>query len=88
MDIVPAASSDHTGAARLTAARGDRRPCIVGDCPGEMRYGRRSDQEPDADGGAGTGRDDSQGWVCERSLAHFTPDEAAVNAERQRTLPP
>lgn len=62
----------------MTAARGDRRACIVGRCSGEMQYGRRSDQERHAEHGAGTARDDPRGWICSQSADHFTVGGAAA----------
>jgi hypothetical protein len=61
----------------MIAAKGDRRPCIVGGCSGEMQYGRRSDQERGAEHSAGTARDDRRGWVCSQSTEHFTVDQTA-----------
>jgi hypothetical protein len=61
----------------MIAARGDRRPCIVRSCSGEMQFGRRSDQERGAPHGGGTGRDDPQGWLCSQSPEHFAVDHTA-----------
>ena len=62
----------------MTAARGDRRPCVVGSCSGEMQYGRRSDQERRAEHEAGTARDDPRGWICSQSADHFSVESAAA----------
>ena len=59
----------------MSAARGDRRPCIVAGCSGEMQYGRRSDQERGAEDRAGTPRGDQRGWVCSRLSDHFTVED-------------
>jgi hypothetical protein len=67
----------------MTAARGDRRPCVVGGCSGEMQYGRRSDQQRGVS--AGAPRDDREGWICSQSPDHFTGDLAA--AERAAHSP-
>jgi hypothetical protein len=66
----------------MSAARGDRRPCSVLACTGEMQYRRRSDQEPDAAAARGTRRDDELGWVCSQSPEHFTLDGASAAMAR------
>ena len=73
----------------MSAAKGDRRPCVIGGCSGEMQYGRRSDQERGAADVAGTSRDDRRGWVCSQSVDHFTGDLAAAErADRSRHIRP
>jgi len=64
----------------MTAARGDRRPCRVEACPGEMQYGRRSDHEHGTAALRGSRRDDPLGWVCSETPEHFTSDSAAAIA--------
>lgn len=64
----------------MSAARGDRRPCHVKACAGEMRYGRRSDQEQGTGAIRGSRRGEQRGWVCSRSTGHFTIDGSAARA--------
>ncbi len=55
----------------MSAARGDRRPCLFEGCSGEMQYGRRSDQDGEAAHAPGAPRDEREGWLCSQSVEHF-----------------
>ena len=72
----------------MSAARGDRRPCLVEGCSGEMQYGRPSDRERGAAPSATGPRDDDQRWICEVSAAHFASDLAAERVDRSRQIRP
>jgi hypothetical protein len=51
----------------MSAARGDRKPCIRTACPGTMQFGR----EPSPRGPAMTAEDGERGWVCSEKAEHF-----------------
>jgi hypothetical protein len=72
----------------MSAARGDRRPCLVEGCPGEMQYGRPSEREQAAAPSAAGPRDDDLRWICEESAAHFASDLAAQRVDRSREVRP
>jgi hypothetical protein len=51
----------------MSAARGDRKPCIRTACPGTMQF----DREPLPNGPATRAADGERGWVCSENVDHF-----------------
>ena len=60
----------------MPAARGDRKPCTVSECPGTMQFRRKSEGGVVADrsGQAGVTPVDPMGWVCTADVEHFRLD--------------
>jgi hypothetical protein len=60
----------------MTASRGDSKPCTIADCPGTMRFARRSDNHAEI-AVARRPMDlpdpamDDKGWVCNADPNHF-----------------
>ena len=65
----------------MTAARGDRKPCVQGLCTGTMQFGRSSTNNDGREGGplgsvrvAASAEDpDPMGWICSRNAEHYRP---------------
>jgi hypothetical protein len=58
----------------MSQARGDQKRCAIDGCVGQMRFGRRGDQET-ADPSPPTDvAREVRGWVCSLSPLHFRLD--------------
>ena len=58
----------------MSQARGDQKPCAIDGCVGQMRFGRRGDQETTDPSPPTDVAREVRGWVCSQSPLHFRLD--------------